>query len=82
MVEAYTLADVSLTSYLNRVAELQLQPMWERKRPRVTAWFDRIQERPNFASVYVDYPYEAYRTQMGERGRANWSKVEAILSAC
>ncbi|MEK9647062.1 MAG: glutathione S-transferase family protein [Alphaproteobacteria bacterium] len=80
MGEAYTLADVSLTSYLNRVAELQLQPMWEHKRPRVTAWFDRIQERPNFASVYVDYPYEAYRTQMADQGRANWPKVEAILS--
>jgi glutathione S-transferase len=81
MGDAYTLADVSLTSYLNRVAELQLQPMWDRERPWVTAWFDRVQERPNFASVYIDYPYEAYRAQMADQGRANWPKVEAILSA-
>ncbi len=79
--ERYTLADVSLTSYLNRVAELQLHPMWERGRPGVSAWFDRIRRRPNFTAMYEDYPYDAYRSQMAEQGRASWPTVEAILAA-
>ena len=43
--DVYTLADVSLTSYLNRVAELQFHPMWEGRRPAVSNWFDRIRAR-------------------------------------
>jgi len=76
----YTLADVSLTSYLNRVAELQLHPMWERSRPRVTDWFARIRARANYMTAIDGYPYDAYIAQMAEQGALQWPRVEAALA--
>ncbi len=77
--EDYTLADVSLTSYINRVAELQLDPLWESARPRVTDWFARVRARRNFEIAFGDYPYESYAELMKEQGRQQWPKVEAAL---
>lgn len=79
--DAYSLADVSLTSYLNRVAELQFQPMWEASRPRVTDWFARIRARENFRTAFGNYPYDAYAAQMAEQGALRWPTVEKILQA-
>jgi glutathione S-transferase len=75
----YTLADVSLTSYINRVAELQLHPLWERTRPRVTDWFARVRARPSFETAFVDYPYESYAATMKEQGEQCWPMVEDAL---
>lgn len=77
----YTLADVSLTAYLNRVAELQFQPMWESARPRVANWFDRIRARENFQVAFGNYPYDVYAAQMAEQGALRWPTVERILRA-
>ena len=75
----YTLADVSLTSYINRVAELQLHPLWERARPRVTDWFARVRGRPNYETAFGGYPYESYAQLMEQQGQRQWPKVEAAL---
>ena len=77
--EDYTLADVALTSYINRVAELQLHALWERAHPGVTDWFARVRARTNFGSAFGDYPYDSYAEQMKEQGRLQWPKVEAAL---
>ncbi len=77
--EDYTLADVSLTSYINRVAELQLHPLWERARPRVTDWLARVRARPSFATALGDYPYESHAELMKEQGRLRWPTVAAAL---
>ena len=79
--DVYTLADVSLTSYLNRVAELQFHPMWEEGRPRVTDWFARIRARRTFKTAFGNYPYDAYVAQMAEQGALRWPAVEGILKA-
>lgn len=79
--DTYTLADVSLTSYLNRVAELQFHPMWEERRPAVTDWFERVRARDNFKTAFGNYPYEAYVAQMAEQGSLQWPRVEGILTA-
>ena len=77
--DSYTLADVSLTSYLNRVAELQFHPMWEEARPRVADWFDRIRARDNFGTAFGNYPYPQYAAQMAEQGAVRWPEVRKIL---
>ena len=77
--EAYSLADVSLTSYLNRIAELQLQGMWEEERSAVTDWFARIKARSNFKSAFLDYPYEDYCALMREQGLRHWPDIRDIL---
>ena len=79
--DRYSLADVSLTSYLNRVAELQFAPMWEEARPAVTGWFERIRARENFRVAFGNYRYESYAAQMAEQGRQQWPLVAEILNA-
>jgi glutathione S-transferase len=81
VADSYTLADVSLTSYLNRVAELQFHPMWERDRPRVTDWFARVKARENFQTAFGNYPYDAYAAQMAEQGALRWPEVQEILNS-
>jgi hypothetical protein len=55
--------------------------MWERNRPRVTDWFDRIRARENFKTAFDFYPYNDYAAQMAEQGRVRWPEVEKILEA-
>ena len=78
---SYTLADVSMTSYLNRVAELRFHPMWENTRPHVTDWLQRIRARGNFELAFANYPYDDYAAQMAEQGRVRWPEVEDIIKA-
>ena len=40
--ETFSLADIAVTPYVNRLDMLGMTPMWERERPRVTQWFNRI----------------------------------------
>ena len=77
--EDYTLADVSLTSYINRVAELQLHPLWGSSRPHVADWFARVRARRNFQIAIGDFPYESYAKLMKDQGQLQWPKVEAAL---
>ena len=77
--EMYTHADVALTPYLNRVAELQLHFMWEDFYPIVTNWFERARQRNNFILAFFDYPYPTYKKQMAEQGARQRDHVESIL---
>jgi glutathione S-transferase len=49
----YSLADVSITPTVVRMADLGLAHHWDDK-PRVAGWYERIQARPAFAATY--YP--------------------------
>jgi glutathione S-transferase len=40
--ETFSLADIAVTPYVNRLDMLGMASMWEGKRPRVTEWSNRI----------------------------------------
>jgi glutathione S-transferase len=45
----FSMADIAMAPYVNRLAALSLQGMWsEGRMPRVEAWFERILARPTF----------------------------------
>ncbi|MGH7004546.1 MAG: glutathione S-transferase family protein, partial [Alphaproteobacteria bacterium] len=44
--DQYTLADVAMTPYVTRLAHLHFDGMWA-TRPKLAAWHQRIQARPN-----------------------------------
>jgi glutathione S-transferase len=50
----YTLADADLTPYLQRLTDLGLCELW-RSRPALSAWFDRVRERPSFGEVIANW---------------------------
>jgi glutathione S-transferase len=76
----YTLADVSLTPYVNRLEMLGLAAMW-RDRPRVTDWFARIKARPNFQPAVIDWIPSQMASVMKANGSAQWPFFEQTLKA-
>lgn len=50
----YTLIDVTLTPLIQRMADLGYAKLWEEDLPGMTAWFERIRNRPSFDIAF--YP--------------------------
>ncbi len=79
--DAFSMADIALAPYVNRLAMLGMQPMWQNGRlPRVTAWFDRIQVRPTFKPAFVEWMPESLANDLIINGRKSWPEVAKILA--
>lgn len=76
----YSLADVGLTPYINRLRMLNFSGFWD-SRPRVASWLDRIAARPSFSSAVMDHIPAELIVQIGERGRESWPAFRAKLDA-
>lgn len=77
MGDQYTLADVAMTPYVTRLAHLHFDGMWA-KRPKVAAWHERIQSRPNYRAIR-DFINPGYMTLFDQHGPEAWKKARAML---
>jgi glutathione S-transferase len=79
--ERFTMADVALAPYVNRLAALAMEPIWRNGRlPRVESWFERVCARPTFAPAFVQWlPVELAR-EMRTNGERSWPTVAALLA--
>jgi glutathione S-transferase len=77
MGEQYTLADAGLTPYVTRLAHLHFDGMWA-KRPRLAAWYERIQARPNYRAIR-DFINPGYIALFDQHGPKAWKQARAIL---
>ena len=68
MGKAYTLADIDLAPYVARLDYLTLIDVWCAKRPRVQAWWDRVQVRPSFVAELSGPLTDEMITEMRESG--------------
>jgi len=75
--ERYTLADAGLTPYVTRLAHLHFDGMWA-KRPRLAAWYERIQARPNYRAIR-DFINPGYIALFDQHGPKAWKQARAIL---
>lgn len=76
----YSIADLAMTPYVNRLAALAMEGLWKEGRlPRVEAWFERIRRRPSFKPAMLDWLPEELRAEMLENGRRSWPQVRAIV---
>jgi glutathione S-transferase len=78
--EKFSLADVAMTPYVNRLDMLGMAPMWERARPRVTDWFQRISARPTFKPAFLDWCPPDLAADLSTFGRQSWPAVERLLA--
>lgn len=54
--ETFSLADVGMTPYVNRLDMLGMAELWSGgRRPHVEDWFNRIKERPGFKPSFLDW---------------------------
>jgi ganglioside-induced differentiation-associated protein 1 len=79
--DQFSVADVALAPYVNRLAALSMHGIWENGRlPRVASWFERIRARPTFKPALEDWMPAALTAEMADNGRTSWPQVWAIVS--
>ena len=76
----FSIADISLTPYVNRLAMMSMRPMWEGGRlPNVDRWFNKIEALPNFKKCLIDWVPEDLTNDLRENGAKSWPEVAKIL---
>lgn len=79
--DAFSLADVSLAPYVNRLAMLGMSGLWENARlPRVEEWFARMQSRPAFRRALLDWCPAELTEDMARYGAASWPTVREMVA--
>jgi len=77
----FSLAEVGVIPYINRLDMLNCAGLWAAKRPRLADWFQRVKARPSFAPGLMKFLPPALGAMMKARGAEAWPKVQAILAA-
>jgi glutathione S-transferase len=76
----FSMADVAMAPYVNRLAALAMEPMWERGRlPGVAGWFARVHARPSFAPAFTEWLPHELAAEMHVNGEKSWPQVRALL---
>ena len=79
--DAFTMADIAMTPYLNRLDALAMDGLWSKGRlPRVERWFERVRERPTFKPALLDWMPPELATEMWENGQKSWPEVKQLLA--
>jgi glutathione S-transferase len=78
--EGFSMADVAMAPYLNRLAALSMAGLWRNGRlPRVERWFERVRSRPTFAPAFVEWLPAELEREMRANGERSWPAVAALL---
>jgi glutathione S-transferase len=77
--DAFSLAEVGVIPYVNRLEMLQLSGMWTDTRPHLSAWWNRLKARSSFESALMKYVPPALGALMKARGAEAWPTVRQIL---
>jgi glutathione S-transferase len=78
--ERYSLADIGLTAYIDRLDQLQLAGLWE-DFPRVADWLARVRARPSFAEAIAAYTSEERLATLKQAGEAAWPRLAPKAAA-
>ena len=77
----FSLAEVGVIPFVNRLDMLQLSGLWTERRPHLTAWWEKIKARPSFQPAMFKFVPPALRALMIEKGQEAWPKVQEIVRA-
>jgi len=78
--DVFSMADIAMTPYVNRLAALAMEGMWVGGRlPRVERWFERVRCRPSFHSSFIEWMPESLAAEMHGNGVRSWPDVQALL---
>ncbi|PYG34511.1 glutathione S-transferase family protein [Pelagimonas varians] len=77
---AFSIADIAMTPYVNRLAMMSMRGMWENGRlPNVEKWFARIEALPNFKTCLIDWVPEDLTNDLRDNGAQSWPDIAKIL---
>lgn len=78
---AFSLADIAVTPYVNRLDMLYMSQMWTAARPRLTDWFGRVKARPTFKPMLLDWCPADLTADLRTFGAQSWPEVRKMLAA-
>jgi len=78
--DRFTMADIAMAPYVNRLAALSMEDMWQNGRlPRLEGWFERLRARPGFKSALVKWMPDELAAEMRSNGRRSWPEIRRLL---
>ena len=78
--ERFTMADVAMAPYVNRLGALAMERLWREGRlPRVADWFERIRARPAFEPAFTAWMPSALVIEMRANGEKSWPDIAALF---
>ena len=78
--DTFSIADISMVPYVNRLAMMSMRGMWENNRlPNVEKWFNRVEALPNFKKCLIDWVPDELANDLHENGAQSWPEVAKIL---
>ncbi len=80
--DVFSLSDIAVTPYVNRLDMLGMSGMWIGSRPSVTAWFERIKARPTFKVAFLDWCPPDLTADLLNFGRQSWPEVARCCCRC
>jgi glutathione S-transferase len=76
----FTVADIALAPYINRLDMMSMDAMWRHGRlPRLEDWFERIRARPSFKSSFLDWIPQGLKNDLATNGAKSWPEIATIL---
>lgn len=78
--DTYSLADIALTPYANRLSMLGMKGFWN-DLPKVTEWFERVSARPNFEPAVLSWIPDDLVNSLSKNGAKSWPQVKDMLNA-
>lgn len=77
----FSMADVAMAPYLNRLSALAMEGLWEEGRlPAVAEWFDRIRQRQAFQTAVCDWIPAQLGEEMHANGKRSWPEIRQLLA--
>lgn len=77
----FSIADIALAPYVNRLAMLEMRGLWENGRlPRLEVWFGRIAARPAFKAALIDWVPADLVNDLRTNGARAWPEIARIIS--
>jgi glutathione S-transferase len=76
----FTLADVVMAPYVERLDRLTLAGFWQ-DRPRVGDWLRRLKARPSFVTAFDAFQPHDYNDLLRDQGQDLWPQVRDLLAA-
>ena len=77
--EMFSLADISMVVYVNRLASFQMAPLWN-DMTRLKAWNERIRARPTYHTAVTEWGDTTSQKRI-ELGDQAFPKVKALWDA-
>lgn len=78
--DSFSLAEVGVIPFVNRLDMLQLSGMWTESYPHVTDWWERVKARSTFKQAMFKYVPPTIGKLMIEKGNEAWPRVNELLA--